>query len=162
MATITATMSVSSDISEYGLALNKTMTMNKADSTLGLDQTTGLTKRTLKDTNHVDLLVCGEGIALDVTADKAAKLYIKNIGTSATDYITIGLGKASAGGTEEDFNQATSAERYCSIGRLYGGDWMLTPWNADKATHGLSDVTIKASNATTADPMHLEYMVFFE
>jgi hypothetical protein len=162
MATITATMALNSDISDYGLTINNTMTMRKADSTLGLDQTTGLAKRTLINNNHVDLLTCGEGIALDVTADKSAKLYIKNIGTSATDFITIGIGKASTGTTEEGFDLATSAERYCSVGRLYGGDWMLTPWNADKATHGLSDITIQASNATSADPMHLEYMVFFQ
>ena len=161
MATITATMSLSSDISDYPLTVNKNMTMNKADSRLGLDQTTGLAKRTVVNNNHVDLLTAGSGIALDVTADKSAKLYIKNVGTSASDYITIGIGKASTGTSEEGFDQADSTERYCQMGRLYGQDWLLIPWHA-LSTNGYNDITIQASNATSADPMYLEYMVFFE
>ena len=159
MATINATIAISSDISDSPISLSKTMTMKKADSNVGMELTTGLSKRSFTSTNHVDLLTAETGIALDVTKDKAAKLYIKNVGSSSTEYFIIGMGKASTTGTEEGFDQADSAERYCSIGRLYGGDWMLIPWNADQSTHGYADITIKPSVATKMD---VEYMVFYE
>tara|TARA_R100000808_G_scaffold23909_1_gene53782 strand:- start:1874 stop:2350 length:477 start_codon:yes stop_codon:yes gene_type:complete len=158
MATINATISVNSDISDYGLSLSKTMTMTKAGSTTGLELSTGLARRTFTSTNHVDLLVGGSGIAADVTKNKSAKLYVKNIGTDSTQYFTIGMGKSSGSGTEEGFDQASSAERYCQLGRLYGGDWMLIPWDAED-TNGYGDITVQPSVATT---MSLEYMVFFE
>ena len=158
MATINATLSVSSDITEYGIGISKTMVMSKADSTAGLELTTGLAKRTFTSTNHVDLLTAGAGIALDVTASKSAKLYVKNVGTSSSEYFTIGIGKSSGSGTEEGFDQADSTERYCQMGRLYGQDWLLIPWEA-VSTNGYNDITIQPSVATT---MHAEYMVFFE
>jgi hypothetical protein len=158
MATINATISVNSDISDYGLSLSKTMTMTKAGSTTGLELSTGLARRTFTSTNHVDLLVGGSGIAADVTKNKSAKLYVKNIGADSTQYFTIGMGKSSGSGTEEGFDQASSAERYCQLGRLYGGDWMLIPWDAED-TNGYGDITVQPSVATT---MSLEYMVFFE
>ena len=98
------------------------------------------------------------GIAADVTAAKSAKLYIKNIGTDTSQYFTIGMGKSSGGSSEEGFDQASSSERYCQIGRLYGGDWMLIPWDAT-ATNGYGDITIQPSVATT---MTVEYMGFFQ
>tara|TARA_R100000152_G_C6720425_1_gene146526 strand:- start:147 stop:623 length:477 start_codon:yes stop_codon:yes gene_type:complete len=158
MATINATLSVNSDISDYGLSINKTMTMTKAGSTTGLELATGLARKTFTSTNHVDLLTAGSGIAADVTADKSAKLYIKNVGTDSTQYFDIGLGKSSGGASMEGFDQASSAERFCPIGRLYGGDFLIIPWSAD-TTNGYGDVTVKPSVATT---MSLEYMVFFE
>tara|TARA_R100000808_G_C2131295_1_gene140474 strand:- start:567 stop:1049 length:483 start_codon:yes stop_codon:yes gene_type:complete len=160
MATITATLNVSSDISEYGVAINKTMTMTKAGSTTGLDKATGLIRKTFTSTNHVDLLVGGAsgGIAEDVTKNKAAKLYIKNVGTDSSEYFTIGMGKSSGGGTAEGFDQADSTERFCEIGRLYSGDFLIIPWDAED-TNGYGDITIKPSVATT---MVAEYMVFFE
>ena len=158
MANINATLSVNSDINYSGVSIHKTMTMTKAGSTAGLELFTGLAKRTFTSTNHVDLLTAGSGIAADVTASKAAKLYIKNIGTDSTQYFDIGLGKSSGSGTMEGFDQASSAERFCPIGRLYGGDFLIIPWNAD-TTNGYNDVTIKPSVATT---MSVEYAVFFE
>ena len=160
MATINATLTVSSDITEYGLAINKTMTMTKAGSTTGLDKATGLIRKTFTSTNHVDILVGGAsgGIAEDVTKNSSAKLYIKNVSTDSSEFFTIGIGKSSGSGTEEGFDQASSAERYCSMGRLYGGDWMLIPWDAED-TNGYGDITIKPSVATT---MVAEYMVFYE
>ena len=158
MATINATISVSSDITDYGTSISKTMTMNKADSTTGIELTTGLAKRTFTAANHVDLLVAGSGIAADVTASKSAKVYIKNVGTSSEEFFKIGIGKASGGSSEEGFDMADSTEKYSQLGRLYGGDWMLIPWQAD-STNGYGDITIMPSVATT---MHVEYMVFFQ
>ena len=150
MATINATMSVSSDIVDYGLSISKSMTMTKADTTVGLEKTTGLIRKTYTSGNHVDLLVGGltGGIAEDVTAAKSAKLYIKNIGTATSQYFTIGMGKSSGGSCEEGFDQDCSS----------GGDWMLIPWDAT-ATNGYGDITIQPSVATT---MTVEYMGFFQ
>ena len=158
MATINATLSVSSDVNQYGLSINNTMTMTKAGSNTGLELTTGLAKRTFSSTNHVDLLVGGSGISADVTKNKSAKLYIKNVGTHSTEYFTIGMGKSSGSGTAEGFDQADSAERFCEIGRLYSGDFLLIPWDAED-TNGYGDITVQPSVYTT---MHMEYMVFFE
>ena len=157
MATIDESLSVSSDISSSGLSISKTMTMKKADSTAGLELTTGLAKRAFTATNHVDLLTAGSGIAADVTASKAAKLYIKNVGTDSTTYFTIGKGNASTTTTEAVIDG--SGTTYYTIGRLYGQDWMLIPWDAASTT---GDITIQPSVATAAAPMHVEYMVFFE
>ena len=156
MATITAALSVNSDVTDYGMAINNTMTLNKAGSRLGLDETTGLAKRTFKANTQVDLLVAGSGICSDVTASKAAKVYIKNIGTSSVDYFTIAFGNPSGSTTAQASNGDATAFQ---LGRLYGGDWMLIPWLAVGTT---GDISIAPSNATTADPMHVEYMVLFE
>jgi len=156
MATITAALNVSSDVTDYGITINKSMVMKKADNTVGLELTTGLAKRSFAANTQVDLLTARTGIAADVTATKAAKVYIKNVGTSATDYFTIGFGNASTSTTETESNGDATAFQ---LGRLYGGDWMLIPWLAVSTT---GDITIMPSNATAADPMHVEYMVFFE
>ena len=153
MATIDATIAVTSDIVD-GLAINKTMTMKKADSTVGLELTTGLAKRSFTSTNQVDLLTAGSGVAADVTASKSAKLYIKNVGSDSTKYFTIGKGNSSGSGTETAINSSGTA--YYRIGRLYGGDWMLIPWDAASTT---GDITIQPSSATKMD---VEYMVFYE
>ena len=154
MATINATISVSSDITDYGTNISKTMTMNKADSTTGLELTTGLAKRTFTSTNQVDLLTAGSGIAADVDANKSAKLYIKNVGTSSEEYFIIGKGNSSGGATETAI--ASDGTAYYRMGRLYGQDWMLIPWDAASTT---GDITIQPSVATT---MHVEYMVFYQ
>ena len=156
MATITAALTVNSDVTDYGMVINKTMTMNKADTALGIELTTGLAKRSFAANTQVDLLTAGAGIAADVTASKAAKVYIKNVGTSSTDYFTIAFGNSSGSTTATASNGDATAFQ---LGRLYGGDWMLIPWLAVSTT---GDITIMPSNATTADPMHVEYMVFFQ
>jgi hypothetical protein len=153
MATIDATIAVTSDIVD-GLAINKTMTMKKADSTVGLELTTGLAKRSFTSTNQVDLLTAGSGVAADVTASKSAKLYIKNVGSDSTKYFIIGKGNSSGSGTETEIGSDGTA--YYRIGRLYGGDWMLIPWDAASTT---GDITIQPSSATKMD---VEYMVFYE
>ena len=163
MATINAQLIVNSDISSSGLTINKTMTMKKANSTAGLEFTTGLAKRAFTNTNQVDLLTAGSGVAADVTAsaaapnETAAKLYIKNVGTDSTTYFIICKGNASKSTTETEIGSDTTA--YYQIGRLYGQDWMLIPWDAASTT---GDITIQASTASSAAPMHVEYIVFYE
>ena len=155
MATIDATFTLSSDITSYGLSINNTMTMTKADSTVGLELTTGLAKRSFTSTNQVDLLTFNTGVAADVTADKSAKLYIKNVGSDSTKYFTIGKGNSSGSSTETAI--ASDGTAYYRIGRLYGGDWMLIPWDA--AGSNIGDITIQPSSATKMD---LEYMEFYQ
>jgi len=159
MATTTATITLaSSDLTSSALSLTNTMTLHKAATCTGIEETTGLARKKFTAANHVDLLVAGSGVAADVTASKSAKVYIKNIGSDSTKYFKIGIGKASGGSTEEGFDVADSSERYSQIGRLYSGDWMLIPWQAD-STSGYGDITIMPS---TAEEMTVEYMVFFE
>jgi|TARA_R100000234_G_C4979465_1_gene170094 hypothetical protein len=156
MATINATLNINSDIGSYGMTVSNSMTMTKAGSTTGLDKATGLTRKTLTSTNEVDLLTVGAAPVADVTADKSAKLYIKNINTDSTEYFTIGLGKASTGSSKEDFSVADSSERSVEIGRLYAGDFMIIPW---AAASDENDIFVKPSVATS---MVIEYMVFYE
>ena len=152
MATINATLSVSSgDLSSSALALSKTMTMTKAGTTTGLEFTSGLIGRKLTSVTQIDLITTGAQMygtptASDVTAGAAGKLYIKNTGSSSTDFVTIGLGDATGG---EELNDGTSQ---ITLGKLYGGDWMLMPYD------GNVNITVASSSAT--ETQYLEYMVF--
>ena len=159
MAEIKAQLTINSDISSYGMSINSDMTMNKADSETGLELTGGLAKRAFTANTQVDLVTGTTAAAgQTVTATTAAnKLYIKNVGSSPDKYFIIGKGNASTTTSETTID--SSGTDYYRIGRLYGGDWMLIPWDAVSTT---GDITIQASDATTADPMYVEYMVFFE
>ena len=153
MATINAMLSINSDISDYGLSISKNMAMKKADSTVGLELTTGLAKRAFASLNQVDLLTAGTGAAVDVTSRTAAKVYIKNVGTTSTEFFTIGFGNSSGTSTHTATNgDATAFE----LGRLYSGDWMIIPWLALGTT---GDITIAPSVSTEMD---VEYMAFHE
>jgi hypothetical protein len=156
MATINAAISVTSDVTGYGTTINNSMTMTKAGTIAGLDQATGLVRKTLTSTNEVDLLVVGAGVVADVTATKSAKLYIKNVNTDSSQYFTVGLGKPSGGTTKQAFAVTDDANRSVERGRLYSGDWMIIPWVAASDEH---DVFVKPSVSTS---MVIEYMVFFE
>ena len=157
MATINATLNLnSSDLTSSPLSLSKTMTMHKAGSCVGLDLTTGLSRKKFTSLDQVDLLTAADlahenGLGLSPTA--ATKIYVKNTGYSSTQYFIIGLGDASSGttATANDSDGALSFE----IGRLYGGDWMLIPW-LPTATY---DICIMPSSA---EEMVVEYMLFGE
>jgi hypothetical protein len=141
MATINATISISSNIMSYPVNINKTMTMKKADSCNGLEQTTGLNSKKFNATTAVEIVGNAEG-----TADKANKVYIRNTGSSKTDYFYVALNNSAAA--------ATTTE---TIGKLYGGDWMLMPWEATAAT--THDIVVAPS---TAETMTIEWMAFVE
>jgi len=156
MATINATLSVNStDLSSSALALTKTMTMKKAGANTGLEFTSGLVKRKLTAVTQIDLITTGAQMygtptASNVTAGAAGKLYIKNTGSSTTDFVTIGLGDATGG---EELNDGTSQ---ITLGKLYGGDWMLIPY------HGATDVGDVLVKPSTAEATTIEWMLFFE
>ena len=98
MATINATLSVSSDITS-GLSLSKSMTMTKAGTDNGLEFTSGLVRRKLTAVTEIDLVTVGAQMYGPPTASKANKIYIKNTGSSTTDYVAVAIGDAT--GDEE-------------------------------------------------------------
>ena len=132
MATTTATLTLSSsDLTGDALSLTTTATLTKAGVTTGLDQTTGVSRKSFSTAQTAYNLIA----ASDYTADKAHKLYVKNISTTASEYITVEVGASNL-----------------SLGRLYAGDWMLVPYD------GNNDIDID----TSAVNMTVEYMVIYE
>ena len=132
MATTTATLTLSSaDLTSDSLSLTATTTLFKAGTTIGLDQTTGLSKKVYAAAQTNTILI-KEG---DYTNDTAGRVYIKNVGSSTTDYFTVELGDSNI-----------------VIGRLYGGDWLFLPYEGEQ------DIDI----SSTGTSMELEYMVIHE
>jgi len=133
MATTTATLTLSSsDLTGDALSLSTSATLTKQGGVTGLDQTTGVgRKTTLSDSAYV--LFDGA----DYTAAKAHKVYIKNTSTVSSEYCTLSIN------SEE-------------IGRLYAGDWCFLPWSASADTN---DIKITPSISTT---FTIEYMLVFE
>tara|TARA_R110000824_G_scaffold183778_1_gene364817 strand:- start:779 stop:1240 length:462 start_codon:yes stop_codon:yes gene_type:complete len=153
MATINATISVASaDLTSNSLALSKTMTMTKAGTTTGLEFTSGLIRRKLTAVTQINLVATGAQNygTPSTSAANSSKLYIKNTGSSTTDFVTIGLGDATGA---EELNDGTSQ---ISLGKLYGGDWMLIPY------HGLADVGDVLVQPSSAATTTIEWMLFFE
>ena len=140
MATTTATITLaSSDIADNALSVSNTMTLTTAGTTTGITETTGLARIKMESTTLTDLITVAN--VTGFTAAKSAKVYIKNTGTDSEKFAIIGIG--DSGGTPTN------------IGRLYGGDWMLFPWDGNSG----EDITIDMSDATATI---IEYMVFHE
>ena len=135
MATTNATISISSNISSYPIRINKTMTMKKAGSCHGLDETLGLRTKKFNSTTTAQIATLG-----DLTNDGAHKIYIRNASTSKETFFRVAYHTTDA--------TATTAG---VIGKLYGGDWMLMPYN------GAVDINVVSS---TTEIQYLEYMVF--
>ena len=141
MATTTAAITItSSDIGDNAISISNTATLTTAGTDTGITETTGLARVKTNSGSNTILLDFGltSGVAADVTADKSAKVYIKNCNArgNGTKYVTILL---------------TAVE----IGKLYGGDWMFFPWSGGSG----KDVEFTASDTTETT---LEYMVFYE
>tara|TARA_R100001244_G_C5109326_1_gene120766 strand:- start:14 stop:439 length:426 start_codon:yes stop_codon:yes gene_type:complete len=141
MATTTAAITLTStDIMDSALSISNTSTLYTAGTNTGLVETTGLARKKFASNSNIILLDHGltSGIAADVTADKSAKVYIRNINArgDGSKYVNILLAAVE-------------------IGRLYGGDWMLIPWSGGAG----KDVEFTASDTTETT---LEYMVFYE
>ena len=141
MATTTATITLaSSDITDNALSISNTATLTTAGTDTGLVECTGIARKKFATSSNTVLLDHGlaGGIAQDVTADKSAKVYIKNVNDrgDGTKYVNILL---------------VSRE----IGRLYGGDWMFIPWSGGSG----KDIEFTASDTTETT---LEYCVFYE
>ena len=125
MPTTTATLTLNSaDLTGDALALSTTATLTKAESTVGLDQTTGVARKIYSAATTADNIVA----AADYTDDKAHKVYIKNLSTSQDEFVTIEVG-------------ATNVQ----LGRLYGGDWAFLPYD------GTNDIDIDTSAALTIE-----------
>jgi len=133
MATTTATITLaSSDIMDNSLSISNTATLTKAGTTTGLADTTGLARKRIASAARQDLVLVDY---TDATVSKANKVYIKNTGTSTTEYATIGITSGDAGSEVK-------------LGRLYGGDWMFIPWNATRGAKEIFTVTCSGSWAT--------------
>ena len=136
MATINATINVSSDILSYPVNISKTMTMNKsANTSVGLDETTGLRTKKFTATTAAVIVEADE-----LTDDTAHKVYIRNASTNKANFFYVAYNASAAA--------ATTSE---TIGKLYGGDWMLMPYD------GNTNITVASDGGIEQT---LEYMVF--
>ena len=132
MATTTATLTVSSsDLTSNALTLSVTNTLYKAGTTIGLDQTTGINKKVYAAAQTNTTLIS----AGDFDDNTANAVFIKNTGSSTTDYFTV-----------------TIASGNSVIGRLYGGDFLWIPYEGEEDL----DITSTGTN------MELEYMVIYQ
>tara|TARA_R100000306_G_C4350421_1_gene129842 strand:+ start:321 stop:770 length:450 start_codon:yes stop_codon:yes gene_type:complete len=149
MATTTATITLAStDISDNTISISNTATLTKAGSTTGLDQTSGMSRRTFTSASTVKLIDLDYFQGQTLTENKAAKVYIKNTGTSTAQHVAVGI-QNGAGALEE-------------IGWLFGGDWMFFPYSAvwESAAHANNqDIDVAPSNT---DSVTLEYMIIYE
>ena len=132
MATTTCSFTLNSSdlISTAPLSVATSNVLYKAGLQIGLDQVR-IGRNEVAAGTSFDLFD-----ASAASIDKANWIYIANLETDPTLYVTIVI----------------DAE---TIGRLYDGDWMFMPWNADDATH---DIEITASSGTQT----IEYMKFHE
>jgi hypothetical protein len=134
MATTTATITLAStDLLSDEIALTSSATLTGAGNSTGILNTSGLSRKTTGNTTEYTLFA-----AADYTDDKAHKLYLKNVSTTAAQYFEVQVAGVV-------------------IGRIYAGDWALIPWSAD-TTSTNCDVDITPSAAD----MTLEYMLFVD
>jgi len=113
----------SADLTGDALSLSTTATLTKAGTVTGLDQTTGVGRKTYTSTSIATLVD-----KADYDDDKAHKVYIRNTSTVATENIAI----------------TVEAQL---LGRLYAGDWALLPFNGDQDIK----VTPSVSTALTVE-----------
>ena len=136
MATTNASISISSDILAYPVSVNKTMTMKKLASCNGLDETTGMRTKKFGAVTTAAVIVEHD----ELTDDKAHKVYIRNTSSSKAGFFYVAYNASAAAATTTEV-----------IGKLYGGDWMLFPYN------GNTNITVASDGA---EEQILEYMVF--
>ena len=132
MATTTAAITLTSaDLLTDALSLSATNTLYKAGTTVGLDQTTGMTKAYLTATTNVDIFpTLIEGSM--AFAGKSSWVYICNESTDETEYAIITI----SGNV---------------IGKLYAGDFLWMPWSQSEDGHGNNrhgDIELAPSVAT--------------
>ena len=132
MATTTATLTISSaDLTSNPLAITTSSTLYKAGTTIGLEQTTGLSKKVYAAAQSNTTLIS----AGDYADNTHSRVYVRNSGSSSTDYFTIELGSSNI-----------------VLGRLYGGDFLFIPYEGEQ------DIDITSSTTN----MELEFMVINE
>ncbi len=129
MATTTASLTISSgDLTGDALSLSTSTQLKKSGVSTGLDQTTGVARKLLASTGVVTLLT-----ASNFGSNKAHKVFVRNISSSASESITITVGSQD-------------------IGKLFGGDFIFTPWE------GSADLKVSASDAN----MVVEFLLIYE
>jgi len=138
MAT-TATISIASDIVPGFGGINESMTLTQAGNLVDIDSTTGFARRKLSATGAVDLVTMANEL-VEPKDSVAAKIYIRNIGYRGVIDKSIGV------------TVGVNAE---TIGKLYGGDWMMMPLTCIDA----DDITV---NPDTNDTVVIEYVMFYE
>ena len=132
MATTTASLTLTStDLFDDSLSISNTSTLYKAGTTIGLDQTTGLTKTYVTATQQFDPFPVVKGAT---NADENGRVYIANLSEEITEYIIVTIGDLV-------------------VGRLYAGDFLWMPWSP-KLQH-VNDIEITPSVATG---MWIEFM----
>ena len=125
MATTTASLTLTStDLFDDSLSISNTSTLYKAGTTIGLDQTTGLSKTYVTATQQFDPFPVVKGAT---NADENGRVYIANLSEEETEYIIVSIGDLV-------------------IGRLYAGDFLWMPWSP-KLQH-VNDIEITPSVAT--------------
>ena len=130
MATTTARIIIeSSDLLSDPLNLDVSGQLKQAGVSTGLVGATGIGRKNTLSVSEYTLFS-----AADFTDNKAAKVYLKNTSTTATEYFIVKHGPMS-------------------IGRLYAGDWAFYPWD------GAADIKITPSVATL---ITLEHCVFMD
>ena len=139
MATTTATLTLSSaDLTGDALALSTTATLTKAGTVTGLDQTTGVARKlyaaTVTNEKLIDKALFSDWSAGDQVAHK---VYIKNLSTTPSEYVTISFDDGS---------------NTIGIGMLYAGDFLFLPYE------GTKDIEV----STSAANMTIEYLVIYE
>ena len=116
MATTTATLSISSGMSNNTLGINASTTCMSAGLTTGLKKIeVGANILTVAES-------ASSGVSLKLATaagqDGASKLYLCNNATDDTYYIRLDLHDTV-------------------VGRLYAGDWLFLPWSQNDATNEL-------------------------
>ena len=151
MATTTATITLSSsDLTGDALSLSSTSTLTKGNSVTGLDQTSGVARKTFTSQDEVIVFDANEYNASGSTVtDPGFKVYLRNPSTVSSEYFTIKI--ADGSGITGSPAASVAGE---NMGRLYAGDWTLFPWDASAD----ADITVAPSVATS---MTLEYMLIY-
>jgi|TARA_R110000782_G_scaffold147976_1_gene240662 hypothetical protein len=131
MATTIASINLTSaDLLSDSLSISAIATLTTAGSSTGLTGTEGLGRKKTANTSEYTLFA-----AANATDDKAHKIYLKNMSTTASEYFEVQIADVV-------------------IGRLYAGDWAFLPWSAD-STGTNCDIDITPS----ANDMTIEYML---
>ena len=135
MATTTATITLSSsDLLTDNLSLSATMNLYQGGTTAtGLEEFR-MERMELPTGTQFDLIE-----ATTAATEDANYMYIINKNTDVTDYVIISI--------KDEV-----------IGRLYAGDWMFFPWDADAVDLDANDSAVEARAYTHA--VVLEYCLF--
>ena len=139
MATTTVSLTISSgDLTGDNLSLSTSTQLKKAGTATGLDQTTGVARKFFPSAVTNEKLI-DKTLFSDWSSGNQVghKVYIKNLSTTASQYITISFDDGS---------------NTIGIGMLYAGDFCFLPYE------GTKDIEITTSDVN----MTVEYLVIYE